>query len=1390
MSLNPNIQIDLPDNAQAKSIEDLLWSLAEKGIAVNKRRGDLAFDIPSPCPSETLIAQVNSVAPQALACINRNPGVLVVDTEKQPDNVVFPMTDLQTAYLVGESELDTLSTAAFVTQGYKVTGLNLERLTRTVNTLLVRHPMLRVKASLERGGQSINQTPDPWLPIHECFSDPAEALERYKALLDSPQTLLPDLSQGPQLGCIVIDNGSFHYLILSTRLFVLDARSITLIYRDFTTLYKADNGVQAQAHSLYPSFIKALTHYRHSQQYRNAIAYWTRRLGELPGGPQLPASRDAHPSQPHRSSFKRITHRLEPESWQRLQACARQYNLTTNAVLCTLYGQVLKRWSECDHFCLTVLVSARPQIICDEPIHEQLGNFGSTLLLEMKPQGDTFLACAKAVHAQLVCDLQHSMVSATQVAHRMRKSDSDAGLSNIPYVFASGLDTQGQDSPPQRIDLPGWELDSKSMHTPQVILDHQVFEDAGHLVTQFDYVAAAFPAHLIEELVLTHQHMLKHLAGCAEHWLTPWEIPLDTALVLGRRSANDTTVAFNENGLFDLANQHIKSLPDQCAIVSGETQMTYGELGARVNVLAAAITDADKSEQVSEVVGILAGKSPAQYTAALAVIQAGKAYLPLHIDWPIQRIKAVLEKSRVNTLMLDARGLAKLAGEPGELKLIDIEPDSAALATSTLRQPDAQALAYVIYTSGSTGSPKGVAIRHGAVQNTIFSMIRRFGLSSSDRILSLSELNFDLSVFDLLGGIATGATIVLPPAIAQRDPQTWSQCLTRSGVTVWNTVPALLEMLLDHLGDQAAQAMASLRLVLLSGDWIPLSLPRRLKECCPQVRLIALGGATEASIWSNYYEVGEVRRDWRSIPYGYPLDNQTFDVLSRDLQHQPNWVPGELYIGGAGVAAGYHHDPELSAQSFIVQPDGSRLYRTGDYGCYWPDGTLEFLGRRDSQAKVRGYRVDLSEVEKYLTQTKGVTAAACLLIGENAGKRLAAAIVIDPDTFEGMDALRSSLSDNLALYSLPEQIRCIDAMPLTANQKRDTAALAALLLPTCSALVEDEGTHSEIERALARLWNEAGSISVSAVDMDFFAAGGTSLSAIRLIRQINDRYDVNLSLANFFEYATIARQASLIGSLTARAAVSSSFVRLRKGEEHTTPLVLIHPVGGHLVSYQPLINALSMKFDIYGLQCPAIEQIPDTLEALARHYLDQLSAEIDIQRTYLVGWSMGGIIATEMARQAARLGHSPRKLFVIDSYAADNRQVSGYLQCDSIHGFFNDYLQGAVSGENPVLPSDNFDSAYHRLADEHPELGKVGHRELFNLYRIYEALYQRLLAYVPPSAMAINCQLFRAANAHSQRFSHLAPYGSSLDPKPVILSGDHYSLMNPVNVHQVVQFIE
>ncbi len=417
--------------------------------------------------------------------------------------------------------------------------------------------------------------------------------------------------------------------------------------------------------------------------------------------------------------------------------------------------------------------------------------------------------------------------------------------------------------------------------------------------------------------------------------------------------------------------------------------MTYGELAGQALRLAALL--AAKGVRPGDAVAVTLSRGPNQVVAVLAVLAAGAAYVPVGINQPAGRRNRICRISGISRLVTDQAGLALLSAPEG-LTVIAVEEAEGVAPLPHPVSVATDALAYIIFTSGSTGEPKGVEITHRAAYNTILDINTRFSVTASDRVLAVSALDFDLSVYDIFGLLSAGGGVVLLDGGAGREALVWPGLIRRMKVTVWNSVPALLEMLLTVAGDN--DPLTSLRLVLVSGDWVGLDLPGRLRKKSPDCRFIALGGATEASIWSNCFEVESVDPAWRSIPYGTPLSNQCFrvvDPLGRDC---PDLVTGELWIGGLGVARGYRGAPELTAESFIDTDTGEhRWYRTGDLGRYRPDGVIEFWGRVDQQVKLRGYRIELGEIEAVLRQYEGVSQAAAVISSGGGAKHLAAAVV-------------------------------------------------------------------------------------------------------------------------------------------------------------------------------------------------------------------------------------------------------------------------------------------------------------------------------------------------------------------------------------------------------------
>ena len=354
-------------------------------------------------------------------------------------------------------------------------------------------------------------------------------------------------------------------------------------------------------------------------------------------------------------------------------------------------------------------------------------------------------------------------------------------------------------------------------------------------------------------------------------------------------------------------------------------------------------------------------------------------------------------------------------------------------------------LAYVIYTSGTTGMPKGVMITHHNAVNTILDINARYQITEQDTAFGISNLHFDLSVYDVFGVLGAGGKLVLPDPEYGKDPAHWIHWLNHENITVWNSVPAFVEMLAEYEEYQRQVTSQSLRLIMMSGDWVPVSLPGRIRNLFQNVEIVALGGATEGSIWSNHFEIPEVvPEDWKSIPYGKPLANQKYYILDQNMEDCPDWVPGTLYIAGDGVAQGYLNDKEKTEEKFVVlDRNGERLYCTGDMGRYWNDGNIEFLGRLDNQVKINGYRVELGEIEAAVSDIFPENRSVVIPIKRNNGIVIIG--IVEGKLYYDEKIIKKKLESTIPKYEIPKRIFNINEFPLTDNGKINRKKLADII---------------------------------------------------------------------------------------------------------------------------------------------------------------------------------------------------------------------------------------------------------------------------------------------------------------------------------------------------------
>ena len=384
---------------------------------------------------------------------------------------------------------------------------------------------------------------------------------------------------------------------------------------------------------------------------------------------------------------------------------------------------------------------------------------------------------------------------------------------------------------------------------------------------------------------------------------------------------------------------------------------------------------------------------------------------------------------------------------------------------------------------------------------------------------------------------------MLPDADRLKDPSHWLELASRHGVTIWNSVPMLVQMLVEYMEFAGKAGDIPLRLVLMSGDWIPLDLPRRIRAVAPEAKLFSLGGATEASIWSILYPIGDVLPEWKSIPYGRPMRNQRFHVLNARLEACPDGVPGDLYIGGVGLAREYWRDAARTAESFIVHPEtGERLYRTGDVGRMLRDGNIEFLGRKDFQVKIRGHRIELGEIEAVLLSRPDVREAVVAVAGENAAAKKLIAFIVPEGAVEER-AVLGTVRERLPDYMVPSALVTLEALPLSGNGKVDRKRL----LQTAGEAAFQESAaapaSSEAEKAVGQAWKDVLGRAVLNIDDNFFDVGGTSVLAVRLHRELAKRFGREFPLVSVFEYPSIRTLAAFLDEGTRRAAPAAGTSR-------------------------------------------------------------------------------------------------------------------------------------------------------------------------------------------------------------------------------------------------------
>lgn len=1100
------------------NIEMIINELEGQGVEFWVEGENLRYRAPKGVIKKESLSQLVEKKKEIIAFVKNkknadNYPIIIPDLENK--NKPFDLTDIQKAYWLGREniyELGAVSTYYYA----EIDGFfDIDKLNNSWQKILDYHDLLRVVIGSDGRQQILKKVPEYKFIIYDLQKDVSCNCKLKEIREEMSHQVLP-ADKWPlfDIRVAIISAGKMR-LFFGFDCLIGDAWSQQKVYEDWIDIYENRSDSLSKSSISFRDYVLAEKDLKKSNLYKKSREYWMNRIPDIEIGPMLPLRKK--PAEIEKPKFIRLSFELGYKYWELIKNKASSRKITPTGILLSAFSYVLSNWSNSNKFTINLTLFNRL------PLHPEIdditGEFTSLNMLSVNLSKDkTFTENSLIIQKQLFQDLDNINFGGVEVIRELINCRREFNAGSLPIVFTSGL---GLNSNEKIVGLSRLgNINYSITQTPQVWLDHQVYENGGALIFSWDFIEELFPANLIEEMFSSYCKLLKSLSSNDVIWDSILDSMVPSHQKEKRIVKETKGVNLSDYTLNQLFEIQVDRVPENIAIIDSGKTWTYEELDWLSENIAEQLIENGVSGNT--LVAIFMEKGWEQVAAVLGILKSGAAYIPIDISIPVERIHAIIENSEAKIVLTQpwVKEVKKISDEVIIMNVVE-ELENKERINICKHSQRTSDLAYVIYTSGSTGIPKGVMIDHRGAVNTIADINNRFQISERDRVLALSNLNFDLSVYDIFGLLSAGGTIVMPKESKLKDPEYWQELVKDTKITIWNSVPALMQMLVEYNQESSNSLFNSLRLIFLSGDWIPLDLPSKIKKIFHKGRLISLGGATEASIWSVIYPVDDIDPGWKSIPYGKSMKNQRIQVLNESMEECPDWVTGMLYITGGGIAKGYWKDENRTNDNFILKDNGERFYKTGDLGRYLPDGNIEFLGRDDFQIKINGFRIELGEIESALNSHEDVmNSIATVLEFGNKSKVIVGYYEKKKNSDLEKNDLFSLLGKKLPEYMIPSTLVELDKIPLTSNGKINRKELP---IPENIKSSKEEyiAPETDLEKELANIVTSIiGSKKIS-INQKFFDLGANSIDIVRIQAILVKKLKYDISVIDIFENSTI-----------------------------------------------------------------------------------------------------------------------------------------------------------------------------------------------------------------------------------------------------------------------------
>ncbi|MAE66968.1 MAG: hypothetical protein CMJ18_22135 [Phycisphaeraceae bacterium] len=1137
-----------------------------------------------------------------------------------------------------------------VAKAFHLTGeLDLPDLQHALDALVRRHDALRTTFREHDG--------EPIQVVHEAVKHEIQVLDLRHLVparravqaerLKSRIARTPfDLERGPLTRFTVLITGDGrHELILVMHHIISDYWSSWLLLREWAELYAARREQRPSTlddPSLqYVDFATWQAEHLKGETLDRLLDYWADRLGGAPDLLALPSDRPRPDVQTNEGD--RHVMMLPPEVRERLEAIAIQEHVTLYAALMAAFKMLLVRYTGQTDLVVGSPVANRQHI----DLEKVIGFFANTLPIRTRLCGDpSYREVLRRVQDTAVSAFAHQDIPFDKLVEHLKIQRTLRYAPLVQVVLSL------QNTPIRGATFPGVEIETNpgiiAVRTAKFDLSITIHMVDEGLECIFDYNTDIFDRGTIERLS-------RHFGNVIESVTTNPDVSVSDASLMDeterRRTAdlNDTVTHYpRDETIHALFETQARSTPGAIALVHDEDRITYGDLNDRADRLARTLTGWGVGPDVP--VAICLDRSPELIVAMLGVLKAGGAYVPMEAAWPRQRLEFMLRDASAPIVLTTERHAEVLCGLGARVVRVDAaeEPDDRCRTASTPDRPGPEHLACVMYTSGSTGEPKGVMVPHRGVVRLVRG-VDYVPLEAGQVTLQMAPVTFDASTFEIWGPLLNGGCCVLFPHDVP-TVRNLADAVRDFGVTCLWLTASLFNTVVDH----DPLALETVEHVLTGGEALSPAHVRAALDHLPGTRLVNGYGPTESTTFATTFEIPHDGQDGTTpVPIGRPIGNTTVRILDSKLRSVPIGIPGEICIGGDGLARGYLNRPELTAERFIEAPDtAERLYRTGDIGRFREDGLIEYHGRTDEQVKIRGHRIEPGEIETVLRHHPDVREAAVVVRDQPSGEPgLFAFVVTTRKRAVDPDELQNHLARALPAFMIPTGITVMDRFPLTANGKLDRDALVPARHETRSKTATVELPRSVMEQQLAAAWSELLGVDAIGPEDNFFELGGHSLLAVRFVAWVQRTYGHELPLSLLFETPTIA---SLAEHIEYRPNIVSSPLVSLQPEGRRPPFFCVHGIGGEVMFLRPIARRLSPDQPFYGIQARGLraDEAPDTdVATMARRYLDAIREITPSGPYYLGGYSSGGAITWEMARQLRDAGEDVAYLAFFDAPA-------------------------------------------------------------------------------------------------------------------------------------------